>query len=131
MSILANPLATALPLHHRLSSPIPTSIQDLIFHATCKLTFAAGLLLELPLSVTSSACVVYARYYLSLIDRSESVLLDDEPADVSAAALYVVAKTSSHPVSCGSVANVYAYLGTMGIDGVGGGGNGGGGGNRR
>ena len=124
MSILANPLATPVPLHHRLSSPIPASLQDVIFHATCKLTFAAGLLLELPLSVTSSACVVYARYYLSLIGRSESGLLDDEPADVSAAAVYAVAKTSSHPVSCGSVANVYAYLGTVGLDGGRGGGGG-------
>jgi hypothetical protein len=65
MAHLANPLATPSQLYHRSSfSPLPQDLQEAVFIATQCLTQAAGLLLELPQSVTAQANVVLARYWL-------------------------------------------------------------------
>jgi hypothetical protein len=65
MAHLANPLATPSQLHHRsLFSALPQDLQEAVFIATQCLTQAAGLLLELPQSVTAQANVILARYWL-------------------------------------------------------------------
>lgn len=108
MSVLINPLASPTELQTRLFSSLPLDLQDLLFYATASLTLTAGLLLELPLSVTAQACVLVARYHLSQAQFHE--FLSDEPANISAAILYSVAKTSSHPISIESVTSIYRYL---------------------
>lgn len=65
MSHLANPLATPEQLYHRSSySDLPQDIQEVVFFTTQCLTQAAGLLLDLPQSVTAQANVILARYWL-------------------------------------------------------------------
>lgn len=65
MPHLVNPLATASQLYNRASfSSLPQDLQETIFIATQCLTQAAGLLLELPQSVTAQANVILARYWL-------------------------------------------------------------------
>ena len=65
MASLHNPLATASQLYHRSSfSSLPPDLQEAVFIATQCLTQAAGLLLELPQSVTAQANVILARHWL-------------------------------------------------------------------
>ncbi|GAP92539.1 putative cyclin domain-containing protein [Rosellinia necatrix] len=106
MAHMTNPLATVDQLYRRAASfgALPADLQDAIFVATQSLTQAAGLLLRLPQSVTAQASVVLARYWL------EEALLAHEFSDVSAAALFLTAKLSAHPVRPRDLANVYAYL---------------------
>lgn len=65
MPLLTNPLASAEQLSSRLSSNLPTEALDAVFVATQCLTQAAGILLELPQSITAQANVVLARYWVS------------------------------------------------------------------
>ncbi|KAI2620013.1 cyclin-like protein [Hypoxylon sp. NC1633] len=105
MAHMTNPLATVDQLYQRTSfSALPVDLQDIIFYATQCLTQAAGILLRLPQSVTAQASVVLARYWLV-----ESPL-SYEFSDVSAAALFLVAKLSAHPCPPRDVCNVYVYL---------------------
>ncbi|KAF4126586.1 Cyclin domain-containing protein [Geosmithia morbida] len=105
MAHLVNPLATPAQLLNRSTLwSMPQDLQDVVFSSTQCLTQAAGLLLELPQSVTAQACVVLARYWLI-----ESPMAT-EFSDISAAALYVVAKMGPIPRSLRDVSNVYAYL---------------------
>ncbi|KAI0132571.1 cyclin-like protein [Xylariales sp. AK1849] len=104
MSHMTNPLATVDQLYKRTLSSLPVDLQDTIFFATQVLTQAAGLLLRLPQSVTAQANIVLARYWL--IDP----LLSNEFSDVSAAALFLIAKLGAHPVLPRDLSNVYAYL---------------------
>lgn len=65
MAHLVNPLATPSQLYHRSSfSALPQDLQEAVFITTQCLTQAAGLLLELPQSVTAHASVILARYWL-------------------------------------------------------------------
>lgn len=65
MAHLTNPLATPSQLYHRASfSSLPQDLQEAVFIATQCLTQAAGMLLELPQSVTAQANVLLARYWL-------------------------------------------------------------------
>ncbi|OAA74207.1 cyclin-L2 [Cordyceps fumosorosea ARSEF 2679] len=105
MASLTNPLATVEQLYRRsTSSELPPDLQEAVFFATQCLTQAAGLLLELPQSVTAQANVVLARFWL--VDSP----MADEFSDVSAASLYLVAKMGSFPRSPRDVSTVYAYL---------------------
>ncbi|KAL2266993.1 hypothetical protein VTJ83DRAFT_4270 [Remersonia thermophila] len=105
MAHMTNPLATPDQLFQRRSlGALPMELQDIIFFSTQCLTQAAGLLLQLPQSVTAQANVLLARYWLV-----ESMMAH-EFSDVSAATLYLVAKLSSHPVSPRDVAYIYTYL---------------------
>ncbi|CAH0015358.1 unnamed protein product [Clonostachys rhizophaga] len=105
MAHLTNPLATPSQLYNHTSfSSLPTDIREVVFITTQCLTQAAGLLLELPQSVTAQANVILARYWL--IDSP----MAHEFSDVSAAALYLVAKVGPMPRSTRDVSNVYAYL---------------------
>ncbi|PTB70783.1 hypothetical protein BBK36DRAFT_1165284 [Trichoderma citrinoviride] len=105
MSLLANPLATPSQLYHRASlSSLPRELDEAVFFATQCLTQAAGRLLQLPQSVTAQANVLLARFWLT-----ESPMAH-EFSDVSAAALYLVAKLGPLPRSPRDVSNVYAYL---------------------
>lgn len=62
---MTNPLATAEQLYQRQNlSLLPNDLQDVIFYMTQSLTQAAGVLLQLPQSVTAQANVVLARYWL-------------------------------------------------------------------
>ncbi|KAJ9158044.1 Cyclin domain-containing protein [Coniochaeta hoffmannii] len=105
MSHLANPLATPDQLYRRSNfSALPTDLQDLIFFQSQTLTQAAGLLLQLPQSVTAQANVILARFWLV------EPLLSHEFSSLSAAALYLVAKLGPSPASPRNIANVYTYL---------------------
>ncbi|KAI1397132.1 cyclin-like protein [Hypoxylon fuscum] len=105
MAHMTNTLATVDQLYQRTSfSALPSDLQDIIFFATQCLTQAAGVLLRIPQSVTAQANVVLARYWLV-----ESPL-SREFSDVSAAALFLVAKLGAHPCTPRDVCNVYAYL---------------------
>ena len=65
MAHMTNTLATAEQLYRRTSfSSLPTELLDTIFFATQCLTQSAGLLLQLPQSVTAQANVLLARYWL-------------------------------------------------------------------
>lgn len=62
---MTNPLATAEQLYQRQNlGLLPNDLQDVIFYMTQSLTQAAGVLLQLPESVTAQANVVLARYWL-------------------------------------------------------------------
>ncbi|KAK4125934.1 hypothetical protein N657DRAFT_567359 [Parathielavia appendiculata] len=105
MSHMTNPLATPDRLFQRRSfGALPLELQDTIFFATQCLTQAAGILLQLPQSVTAQANVLLARYWLV------EPLMAHEFSDVSAATLYLTAKCSPHPRSPRDLSNVYAYL---------------------
>ena len=129
MASLSNPLATPDQLYRRNAfSSLPNELQDTIFFKTQCLTQAAGLLLQLPESVTAKANVVLARYWLvdppmahefSVRNRplpnsaSRSLLecfADHQPQDVSAAAIYLTAKLGPIPRPPRDVARVYTYL---------------------
>lgn len=105
MAHLTNPLATPDQLYRRSQfSALPTDLQDLIFFQSQTLTQAAGLLLQLPQSVTAQANVLLARFWLI------EPLLSHEFSSVSAASLYLVAKLGPSPASPRNIANVYTYL---------------------
>lgn len=66
MAHMTNPLATAEQLYHRNNLTfLPNDLQDVIFYMTQCLTQAAGVLLQLPQSVTAQANVVLGRYWLA------------------------------------------------------------------
>ncbi|KAK0701781.1 cyclin-like protein [Lasiosphaeria miniovina] len=105
MSHMTNTLATPEQLYQRRSySSLPPDLQDAILFATQCLTQAAGVLLQLPQSVTAQANVVLARYWLV------EPLMGYEFSDVSAASVFLVAKLGPTPRSPRDIANVYAYL---------------------
>lgn len=65
MAHMTNLLATAEQLYQRQNlSLLPNDLQDVIFYMTQSLTQAAGVLLQLPESITAQANVVLARYWL-------------------------------------------------------------------
>lgn len=65
MAHMSNPLATAKQLYRRNNfSSLPTELLDTVFFTTQCLTQAAGLLLQLPQSVTAQANVLLGRYWL-------------------------------------------------------------------
>ncbi|KAM7187038.1 cyclin-L2 [Rhypophila sp. PSN 637] len=105
MAHMTNPLATPDQLYQRRSfSALPAELQDAIFYSTQCLTQAAGVLLQLPQSSTAQANVVLARYWLV------EPLMSHEFSDISAAAIYLIAKVGPSPRSPRDVCNVYAYL---------------------
>ncbi|CAN8103038.1 unnamed protein product [Discula destructiva] len=107
MAHMTNPLANAEQLYHRSNlGHLPNDLQDVIFYMTQSLTQAAGVLLELPQSVTAQANVVLARYWLA----ESRPLLTTEFSDVSAACMYLVAKLGPRPRTPREICNVYAYL---------------------
>lgn len=126
MAHMTNPLATAEQLYqYRHLGSLPDDLQDVILYATQCLTQAAGLLLQLPQSITAQANVILARYWLAesrpLMSNEFSVSSSsskDSPIgranillkDVSAACMFIVAKLGPRPRSPRDISNVYAYL---------------------
>ncbi|OIW28438.1 hypothetical protein CONLIGDRAFT_376490 [Coniochaeta ligniaria NRRL 30616] len=105
MAHLTNPLATPDQLYRRSQfSALPADLQDIIFFQSQLLTQAAGLLLQLPQSVTAQANVLLARFWLV------EPLLSQEFSSLSAAVLYLAAKLGPAPASPRNIANVYTYL---------------------
>ncbi|KAI5868542.1 hypothetical protein GGS23DRAFT_592312 [Durotheca rogersii] len=108
---ISNPLATTDQLYRRTLGALPEDLRDIIFFATQCLTQSAGILLGLPQSITAQACIVLARYLLSLScgDVGEGPLAY-EFSDLSATVLYLITKPSAHPRPIRDLYNVYAYL---------------------
>ncbi|KAK7748846.1 hypothetical protein SLS53_000870 [Cytospora paraplurivora] len=107
MAHMTNPLATAEQLYQcRHLSSLPDDLQDVILYATQCLTQAAGVLLQLPQSITAQANVVLARYWLA----ETRPFMSNEFSDVSAACIFIVTKLGSRPRSPRDISNVYAYL---------------------
>ncbi|KAJ9136453.1 Cyclin domain-containing protein [Pleurostoma richardsiae] len=105
MAHMTNPLATPEQLYRWNSfSSLPSDIQEVVFYQAQCLTQAAGILLQLPQSVTAQANVLLARYWL--VDP----IMSHEFSDVSAACIYLTAKMGPSPRSPRDVSNVYAYL---------------------
>ncbi|KAH8173306.1 cyclin [Sarocladium implicatum] len=105
MAHLINPLATPDQLYRRnSSSSLPQDIQEAIFIETQCLTQAAGLLLDLPQSVTAQASVILARYWLAEAPMAH------EFSHVSAASIFIVSKMGPIPRSPRDISSVYAYL---------------------
>ncbi len=130
MSHLVNPLASAAQLARcrgrAAALGLPDDGADLlldaVFFATQRLTQAAGLLLELPQSTTARAGVLLARYWVQApgfevewgggsAGSSSSAAGSPDYRHVSAAAVFLVAKTGPIPRSARDVANVYHFLG--------------------
>jgi hypothetical protein len=62
---LSNPLATGEQLfQYKSLTSLPQDLLDMIYFSTQCLTQAAGMLLQLPQSVTAQASVILARYWL-------------------------------------------------------------------
>ncbi|KAJ4387205.1 hypothetical protein N0V93_007794 [Gnomoniopsis smithogilvyi] len=107
MAHMTNPLATAEQLYQRNNlSLLPNDLQDVIFYMTQCLTQAAGVLLQLPESVTAQANVVLARYWLA----ESRPLMANEFSDVSAACMFLIAKLGPRPRTPRDICNVYTYL---------------------
>ncbi|KAK4163168.1 cyclin-L2 [Cladorrhinum sp. PSN259] len=105
MSHMTNPLATPDQLYQRRTfGSLPIELQDTIFFSTQCLTQAAGILLQLPQSVTAQANVILARYWLV------EPIMAYEFSEVSAASLFLVAKMGPSPRAPRDISNVYAYL---------------------
>ncbi|KAK0668718.1 putative cyclin-L2 [Cercophora samala] len=105
MAHMTNPLATPDQIFHRSSlDSLPTELRDAIFFSTQCLTQAAGILLQLPQSVTAQANVLLARFWLI------EPMMSHEFSDVSAATVYLVAKIGPCPCTPRDLSNVYAYL---------------------
>lgn len=142
MSHLTNPLATAAQLVRcrdrsaLLLSQIEAAkaspgsgpdcgpdsdLLDAVFFAVQRLTQAAGLLLELPQSTTARANVLLARYWVhepgfDVDPDPKTEIKGPDYRHVSAAAVYLVAKTGPVPRSARDVANVYHYLATADVE---------------
>ncbi|KAK3996791.1 cyclin-L2 [Cladorrhinum sp. PSN332] len=105
MSHMTNPLATPDQLYRRRTfGSLPIELQDAIFFSTQCLTQAAGILLQLPQSVTAQANIILARYWLV------EPIMTYEFSEVSAASLFLVAKMGPSPRAPRDISNVYAYL---------------------
>ena len=138
ISHLVNPLATLEQLASSGSQldGIPADLEDSIKFAGARMTQAAGILLRLPQDIIAQAIVTFTRFWVgaeggSLAEYGAKVRASTVPAtctsatnknvlnfffsqklakDVSAASLYLTAKSSAHPKSPRTVLNVYAYL---------------------
>ncbi|KAK4174380.1 putative cyclin-L2 [Triangularia setosa] len=105
MAHMTNPLATPDQIFHRNSlDSLPTELRDAIFFSAQCLTQAAGILLQLPQSVTAQANVLLARFWLI------EPMMSHEFSEVSAATLYLTAKIGPCPCTPRDLSNVYAYL---------------------
>lgn len=131
-SHLSNPLATPAQLAQSGSQldGIPSDLEDSIRFAGQRLTQQAGILLRLPQDIVAQAIVVYTRFWIgpeggSLKDYGAKVTTPHvtlhlplpqfaQPnQDVSAAALYTIAKLSAYPRPPRAVINVYQYLDSL------------------
>ncbi|KAB2576517.1 Cyclin-L2 [Lasiodiplodia theobromae] len=111
-SHLSNPLATPDQLAQSGSQldGIPPDLEDSIRFAGQRLTQAAGILLRLPQDIVAQAIVVYTRFWIGPEGGS---LKDYGAKDVSAAALYTVAKLSAYPRPPRAVINTYQFLDSL------------------
>lgn len=109
LSHLANPLVTSSQLRTFLAADDQDSVSTRF--ATAILTQAAGILLRLPQSVIATAIILFQRYQVGYTPhRSAESEKSRSSHYLSAAAVYVAAKSSATPVAPRSVINVYAYL---------------------
>ena len=109
LSHLSNSLVTSSQLRTFQSTDTPTYTSARF--ATSILTEAAGILLRLPQSVIATAIVVLQRYLVGYVPlQSTGPKQPQSPRHLSAAAIYIAAKTSSTPVAPRSIINVHAYL---------------------
>ncbi|KAL0265330.1 hypothetical protein SLS55_001295 [Diplodia seriata] len=108
-SHLSNPLATPAQLAQSGSQldGVPSDLEDSIRFAGQRLTQQAGILLRLPQDIVAQAIVVYTRFWIGPEGGS---LKDYGAKDVSAAALYTVAKLSAYPRPPRAIINTYQYL---------------------
>ncbi|KZF22924.1 hypothetical protein L228DRAFT_261042 [Xylona heveae TC161] len=108
-SNLSNPLATIEQLSTSTSQldGIPADLELSVRFVGARLTQAAGILLRLPQDTVAQAIVIFYRFWIGAGGGS---LKDHDAKDVSAAALYMMAKLSPYPQTPRNVLNVYSYL---------------------
>lgn len=109
LSHLANPSAVAVQLETSSShlDGIPKDLEDSVRFESSKLLQAAGILLRLPQELIAQSIIILCRYWIGADGGS---MLDHDPNDAAAAALYMTAKPSPHPVSVRQVSVVFSYL---------------------
>ncbi|MCJ1271724.1 hypothetical protein MMC22_011629 [Lobaria immixta] len=106
---LSNPLVTTEQLSNSSSQldGVRADLESSIRFAGSHLTQAAGILLRLPQEIIAHAIVLFLRFYVGPEGGSFRI---NSAKDVSAASLYLTAKTSAFPQTPRSVLNVYAYI---------------------
>ncbi|PPJ54083.1 hypothetical protein CBER1_06321 [Cercospora berteroae] len=116
LSHLLNPLATSLQLETSASQldGLPQDLEDSIRYETARHVQAAGILLHLPQEVIAQSLVILQRYWTGA--DGGSMLLHYDSKLVGAAALYLTAKPSAHPVSARQVLTSFQYLSKLGPD---------------
>ncbi|GIZ45910.1 hypothetical protein CKM354_000905700 [Cercospora kikuchii] len=115
LSHLLNPLATSLQLETSASQldGLPRDLEDSIRYETARHVQAAGILLRLPQEIIAQSLVILQRYWTG--PDGGSMLLYDSKL-VGAAALYLTAKPSAHPVSARQVLTSFQYLSKLSPD---------------
>ncbi|KAK4542556.1 hypothetical protein LTR36_006604 [Oleoguttula mirabilis] len=108
-SHLANPLATSLQLETSSSQldGVPSDLEDSVRYETARLIQTAGILLRLPQEIIAQSIIVLQRFWVGPDGGS---MLECDPKDAAAAALYLSAKPSAHPVSPRQLLTVFDYL---------------------
>ncbi|KAI9673850.1 MAG: hypothetical protein M1817_002056 [Caeruleum heppii] len=109
ISHLSNPLATPEQLSTSASrlDGVPLDLERSVHFAGARLTQAAGILLRLPQDIIAQAIIIFTRFWIGSDGGS---LRQYSTKDVSAAALYLMAKLSAQPQSPRNILNVYTYL---------------------
>ncbi|KAK3068637.1 hypothetical protein LTR53_013638 [Teratosphaeriaceae sp. CCFEE 6253] len=111
-SHLVNPLATSAQLETSASQldGVPRDLEDSIRYQTARLNQAAGILLRLPQEIIAQSIVILQRFWLGPDGGS---MLEQDPKDVAAAALYLAAKPSGHALSSRQTLTVFEYLNSL------------------
>ncbi|KAM3420978.1 hypothetical protein BST61_g1406 [Cercospora zeina] len=115
LSHLLNPLATSVQLETSASQldGVPRDLEDSVRYETARLVQAAGVLLHLPQEIIAQCLVILQRYWTGPDGGS---LLEHDSKIVGAAALYLTAKPSAHPVSARQVLTSFQYLSKLSPD---------------
>ncbi|KAK5128464.1 hypothetical protein LTR85_003132 [Meristemomyces frigidus] len=108
-SHLNNPLATSLQLGTSSSQldGVLNDMEDSVRYQTARLIQVAGILLRLPQEIVAQAIVVLQRFWVGPDGGS---MLEYDPKDAAAAALYLSAKPSGSAVSPRQLLTVFEYL---------------------
>ena len=112
LSHLANPLASSTQLETSATQldGVPRELEDSVRFETARLLQAAGILLCLPQELIAQSVVILYRYWIGPDGGS---MLEHDPKDVAAAALYLTAKPSGQPVSVRQILVVFEYLSSI------------------
>ncbi|KAK5107844.1 hypothetical protein LTR62_000604 [Meristemomyces frigidus] len=109
-SHLLNPLATSTRLQQSASNldGLPKHLEDSIRYETSRLTQAAGILLRLPQEIVAQSIITLQRFWTG--SEGGSSMLEHDPVQVAAAAIYLCAKPSGSSLGPRSIVTTFACL---------------------